>query len=660
MEKNHIEELIRNYNDKYQLCDKNSDLYILDGIPDSKYNNAFKSHNLIEDEVIYLLVDTTFWGSASDSLLITNYRISIRVYGEENSIWFTLQELNSVSYNKLDELFSFKYSYYNTEILMPFADVYSVVSKDEHRIVFAELLTNIANDYEDIESFAFKQIFEQEDRANQKEKLLEYLEEFKEGYCTHEATYLLASLYSEENQYEKALGIITNLDLEKYDKDCHGYFHFLEAKVLLGIKQTKKAELKLLQAKNSIKDLPKDHKFFVDSLKDLAIDDTISTLQNIFCDDFDEIEPKLRKYILVTDTTDQVHNNSFYAFQMNTLPKIEFPTGHPQVNMLYVLHPQKKNLYIPTKDLDSHLIVDKLNEYQYFIQCLGARKIEIVRASESRFTSHDTSNQDTSVSIEGSKAGIKAVSFSGEYSRDITSNENILNTFSTKREQIFSPKKKPYLPDTLNWYNAEPSWQRLYEQRINGGLLSHTEILSTSTSEVVSESEKKKVSSDIALFVNKFKSIKDTDKYFENTKNETLQLEIKVEFEDIANLLEENQEVKEEKKTLSDIEATYKEDVEMMLEDDNIIDEAERKMLDRKKIKLGLSQERAKEIEMMVIADKAPMLKEELEYLEEYRAILEETPELSKLERRLLDRLARKSGITSERQKELEEGVSIG
>jgi len=103
---------------------------------------------------------------------------------------------------------------------------------------------------------------------------------------------------------------------------------------------------------------------------------------------------------------------------------------------------------------------------------------------------------------------------------------------------------------------------------------------------------------------------------------------------------------------LSEDEQEYLEEVKMCLEENNEISSRERRLLDRLRTKLNISEERAKELEESL---KAPQLTEdEQEYLEEYKLCLEEDGEISSKERRLLDRLRDKLGISVERANELE------
>ena len=102
----------------------------------------------------------------------------------------------------------------------------------------------------------------------------------------------------------------------------------------------------------------------------------------------------------------------------------------------------------------------------------------------------------------------------------------------------------------------------------------------------------------------------------------------------------------------SEDEQEYLEEVKMCLEGDNQISPRERRLLDRLRTKLNITEERQKELEESL---KTPQLtEEEQEYLEEYKLCFEEDGEISSKERRLLDRLRDKLGISVERAKELE------
>ena len=102
--------------------------------------------------------------------------------------------------------------------------------------------------------------------------------------------------------------------------------------------------------------------------------------------------------------------------------------------------------------------------------------------------------------------------------------------------------------------------------------------------------------------------------------------------------------------SFSSKEQEYLENLKEFLEDDAEITPRERKMLDRIRQSLGISEERAVELE----ASLAPQLTEdEKEYLDMYKEYIEEG-EITDKERRRLDKFAQALGIESNRIKEIE------
>ena len=101
---------------------------------------------------------------------------------------------------------------------------------------------------------------------------------------------------------------------------------------------------------------------------------------------------------------------------------------------------------------------------------------------------------------------------------------------------------------------------------------------------------------------------------------------------------------------LSHEEEKYKEEVLFCLEDGGSISDDDRKYLDRKRNKFGISPERAAEIESMC---KPQLTEEEQEYLDTFREMTSDG-EISDRMRRLLDRERESLGISQVRAEELE------
>lgn len=87
------------------------------------------------------------------------------------------------------------------------------------------------------------------------------------------------------------------------------------------------------------------------------------------------------------------------------------------------------------------------------------------------------------------------------------------------------------------------------------------------------------------------------------------------------------------------------------MEENGEISSGERRLLEKLRKHLGISEERALALEESL---KPSLTEDEKEYLEEYKLCLEEGGSISASERRLLDKLRNRLGISEERAKEIE------
>lgn len=104
---------------------------------------------------------------------------------------------------------------------------------------------------------------------------------------------------------------------------------------------------------------------------------------------------------------------------------------------------------------------------------------------------------------------------------------------------------------------------------------------------------------------------------------------------------------------LSENERLYLDEIQFCLEDDNEIDEKERRMLERIRIKYDIDKSRAEELERTLIQGTA----EEEEFRTAVREYLEDG-ELTEKDNALLARLANRLGITPERADELKKQIA--
>ena len=103
---------------------------------------------------------------------------------------------------------------------------------------------------------------------------------------------------------------------------------------------------------------------------------------------------------------------------------------------------------------------------------------------------------------------------------------------------------------------------------------------------------------------------------------------------------------------LKNNEQEYLETLKTIYEEDGEISSRERRLLNRLREKLGISERRAQELEDSL---KQPQLTaDEQEYLDEYRALLDGDNIISNKERRLLEKVRTMLCISERRARELE------
>lgn len=107
---------------------------------------------------------------------------------------------------------------------------------------------------------------------------------------------------------------------------------------------------------------------------------------------------------------------------------------------------------------------------------------------------------------------------------------------------------------------------------------------------------------------------------------------------------------------LTSQEEKYKEEVLFCMEDGGDITQEDRKYLERKRIKWGISEERAKEIESQVVPS---LTDNEKEYIEAYKEMCKNGSNISERVRRLLEREREYLGISKERANELEHLLTL-
>lgn len=364
-----------------------------------------------------------------------------------------------------------------------------------------------------------------------------------------------------------------------------------------------------------------------------------------YTDLFLDIPYKNRKTLLIVDTFDNLFQDHFVTLHIDSdLSALTFPTGHPKINEVYVAHPLTSNRYMPIESYQLELIEDRVREFCELAQGLGATEINIECINSNSNDSTNSGNQSLSGGVSRGKSGIHG-SKHDEYSRRLI--EEISQSISL--HQTFQPHKAPALPNNLVWYEGEPSWQRLYRQRMEGGLLTHEERIETKKSQIVDNREMKEIKAELeTLFTNLDVAFDKTEEAkFEQQENAVLAISVK--FAPLSQLTEVAASMPNGT-TFSANEQKYIDEVKECLADGEI-SKTGRRLLNMHRERLGISESRAAELEASVATPQ--LTDEEKEYLEAYQET-NENGQISDKERRMLNRLRDALGISEERAKEIE------
>lgn len=375
--------------------------------------------------------------------------------------------------------------------------------------------------------------------------------------------------------------------------------------------------------------------------------ETFPMVDNKFVEQFQSLDYAQRKVLMVVDEYTELGQKQIQVLSKEMANKyLKFPIGHPHSNQLYIAHPLINDYYLPFEDYQLIFIEDQVRELCELAQALGATEITVECLNDKQSDLQKGSKKNINGKVEGN-----ILKLNGEYHSNLS--HQLLDSIhqSIEMHQTYSPTESPRIPEGLVWYQQMPSWQHLVKQRMNGGLNSHEEKLQTQKSQVVDGNELKQIKGEVKTLL-KNAGI-DFDKG-ENSKfqlQENATLSIRIKFAPLDQLQGNAIKNVQQNITLSAEEQSFLNEVKFCLEEINALSDTDKKYLDRKRAKLGLSPERAEEIIQMCL----PALSaEEQEYMDTFHELVTTAEDISPKIRRILDREAESLGISEERKVELE------
>ena len=610
---------------------------------------------------------TSFYMKIGKPFFITRNKLFLLKNGEWQGIeWSRISNISSTSFN------SFCISIYSElptkiEIGFPFIKLDDTTDVSANRFV-KSLLQEIINVWEGDslwrEYCKVKKEINSFNEEGEYDKSLSFIEENKEilSFVDYSYPYFyerIKTLILKGNREEALFEFSRFQQIEEksegsQQKEVYNYYR-LNIELLINKMKDNYYEISLKYEK--LRDLMKEKSFD----KILEFERNKNKNYTNFVTNFKELPLRERNIITFSDTDKLFKSEHITLLNINQqLPEVRFPMSHPKNNQTYIAHPYKTDSYLPIENYDYELLNDRLNEFFYFLQCLGATSItfETIEEESKEENTHSNTKVDADV-----KAKVTQVKVGVGYENAM--NSSLRNYLKMERTQTFNPTKRPYIPNDLVWYPNEFTWQRLAQQRLNGNFLTHNEVLSSSQTQTLSSSEIVDVYAELKML---FTSVKASVHYQgekDIKQNKDFSCRISVEFKPMEDFPEEvavidiTPEIAVENvpklSLATDDEARYLEEVRFMLEDDGQIDARERTILESFRTRYNITPERTQELEAQAIAS-TQLTPAEQEYLEEYKNSLQNGI-ISERERRLLNRLATALGIDEARVAVLEKSV---
>ena len=364
---------------------------------------------------------------------------------------------------------------------------------------------------------------------------------------------------------------------------------------------------------------------------------------------WDDMAVHKKQVIIILEDIKPIDSTTFVPIYIDKLPaNIVFPAGHPQLHQAYTINPLNPNHYRPIAEYEENFFRDRIDEFRYLAQCLGAKKI-VYKTNNSLKEAENT--------MRNTKAGVEVdykvtnVNIDVGYKKNDGIQSESMTTYDF--EQDYKPNCMPYVPNDLIWFHEEKSWQRLAQQRMKHDLLKHNELVTSKQNVIINKETALKIEAEVKTLLPNVSVNFNHDKESNTSQENHFECSIEIVFESIEDLalkygVTDGGKITDVK---SSIRAEFMEEVNFMLENDGVIDDAENRLLQRKMDKLGMTSTEGEAIIRELIHNR--FSDAEKEYIKLFKQLVA-IGELNENIREVLNQAARKSNISIERQTELE------
>lgn len=583
--------------------------------------------------------------SFSVSLLFTNYAIYIKDIQNKTEDIIRWWEITKVSYE--NEHFMFFNSegkiFKNINVRTFFPKEISIYTG----IGFSGDLTSVASIAPNPLQLA------QENKYSEAIEAVNYyitIESSIELYVTRAFIYYDKAIKSNDNKnllQEALTEIEKTIDYCKDHEECwklHKYKgHILE---LMGkITDSRNAYMK------SLAEAPEEQKYELQNRTTKLEEANVDLWDNYIL----RVPYKERKYIMLVEDS-KIKNcavSGITIFNSSNVPNcINFYDNMPLNNELYVGHPYNPSVYIPYNQAEDILFQDKIQEFCYILQQLGAEEITITSLKGRKINETNNKKEEVEVAANAGRFGNASLNIDSSTSNlmDRTSHEQ----YDVK--YVYDPIDMPEMPSETIWYQNQPKWQRLVQSRIDGNTLEYTECISSKLTFFTSSSEKEDIKAKLKVLMANIegRSYEEEEKQLKE-ETETI-WRVSVKFRSKKLLQKDTLPQPNSVTAFTNNEDEFLNEVRFCLDNDGIIDSEEQVYLDKVSHKLGLTLTKAQELQNSLIS---PQLTDnEKKYIE---AISELTIDgkIPPSSQRIVERYRKLYEVSSQRAEELELYINL-